>query len=160
MKNELKPLAWLVKNYSINTDKIWDYDVLKYREDQIKKFKKKCATKEEFAEAMRRELRWQYWSRAEYEVIVEIDENNCIWLKPWVGCTDPDGVKIDVTDDTSFDWRGFAEKHISSRVYKNEAKVDIWDQLEHVWDDFVTYCWEYCHKWQRKKKENKDEANI
>ena len=151
MKNEFKPLTWLVKNYSINTDKIWDYDVLKYREDQIKKFKKKCATKEEFAEAMRRELRWQYWSRAEYEVIIEINDNNRIWLKPWVGCTDPDSVKIDVTDDTGFDWRGFAEKHIASQIYKNEAKIDIWDQIEYRWSEFIDYCWEYRHKWQRKK---------
>ncbi len=152
MKNEFKPLTWLVKNYSINTDKIWDYDMLKYREDQIKKFKKKCATKAEFAEAMEREMRWQYWSRAEYEVIVEIDDNDRIWLKPWVGCTDPDSVKIDVTDNTDFDWRGFAEKHIGKQIYKNKAKIDIFDQLEYVWDDFIEYVWNYRHKWQRTKK--------
>lgn len=149
MKKEFKPLTWKVKNYCTNSNKIWEYDVLKYREDQIKKLKKKCATKEAFAEAMSREFRWQYWSRAEYEVIVEIDADNRVWLKPWVGCTDPESVKIDVADDENFDWHGFAEKHINSQIYKNEAKVDIWDQLEWQWDKFIDYVWTTRLKYER-----------
>lgn len=140
-KREFKQLSWKVKNYFCNSNKVWDYDVLQYREDQIKKLKKKCATKEEFAEAMRREMMWQYWSRCQYEVIVEIDENNRIWLKPWVGCIDPESVKIDVTDDETFDWRGFAEEHIGKQIYKNEAKIDIFDQLQWRWREFIDYCW-------------------
>lgn len=148
MKKEFKPLTWKVKNYLINENKIWDYDVLKYREDQIKKFKKKCATKEEFAEAMRREMMWQYWSRCEYEVIIEIDDNR-IWLSPWVGCVDPESVKIDVTDDESFDWHGFAEKHIGKQIYKNKANVDVWDQLEYRWEEFVSYLWHTRLRYER-----------
>ena len=148
-KREFKPLSWKVKNYLINSNKIWDYDVLKYREDQIKKLKKKCATKEEFAEVMRREMMWQYWSRAEYEVIIEIDDNNRIWLSPWVGCTDPESVKIDVTDDETFDWKGFANEHISQQIYKNEAKIDIFDQLQWKWDEFIDYCWYTRLKYER-----------
>ncbi len=141
MKKEFKQLAWKVKNYYCGNDKIWDYDVLQYRESDIKKLKKKCATKEDFSDVMGREMRWQYWSRAEYEVIIEIDENNRIWLKPWVGCVDPDSVKIDVTDDEGFDWRGFAEKHIGKQIYKDKAKIDIWDQLEYRWTEFIDYLW-------------------
>lgn len=151
-KREFKPLTWKVKNYLINENKIWDYDVLEYREEQIKKLKKKCTTKEEFSEAIRREMMWQYWSRCEYEVIIEVDDDNRIWLKPWVGCTDPDSVKIDVTDDGRFDWRGFAEKYIGKQIYKNKAKIDIWDQLEYRLDDFIDYVWNYHHKYQRTKK--------
>ena len=40
----------LVKHYNCNANKIEDYDVLKRRESDIKKLKKKCATKDEFAE--------------------------------------------------------------------------------------------------------------
>lgn len=151
-KREFKPLTWKVKNYLINENKIWDYDILKYREDQIKKLKKKCTTKEEFAEAMRREMMWQYGSRCEYEVIIEIDKNNRIWLRPWVGCTDPDSVTIDVTDDGRFDWKGFAEFHIDRQIYKNKAKVDVYDQLMYRWREFIDYVWNYRHKYQRKKK--------
>ena len=142
-------LSWKVKNYNINYGSHYDYDVLRYRLDDIKKLKKKCATKEEFAEEMRHEMKYQYWSRAEYEVIIEIDENNCIWLKPWVGCRNPDEVALDVTDDTSFDWRGFAEKHIGRQIYKNKAKIDIWDQLEYRWDEFIDYLWYTRLKYER-----------
>lgn len=150
-KREFKPLSWKVKNYNINTDKIWDYDVLKYREDQIKKMKKKYSTKEEFADALCSEMRWQFWSRCEYEVIVTVDNSDRIWLYPWVGCRDPEGVKIDVTDDENFDWRGFADKHINYQAGRNEAKIDIWDQLEYRLDEFIDYIWNYRHKYQRMK---------
>ena len=80
MQQEYKPMTWIVKNFDQNAQKLIDYDVLKYRENDIKKLKKKCATKEEFAEALRIEFMWQYWSRAEYELVIEIDENNHIWL--------------------------------------------------------------------------------
>ena len=142
-------LSWKVKNYSISHGSPYDYDVLKYRQDDIKKLKKKCATKEEFAEAMRREMMRQYWSRSEYEVIIEIDEANRIWLKPWCGCINPDEEAIDVTDDASFDWRGFAEKHIDRQIFKNKAKIDIWDQIEYRWDEFIDYLWYTRLKYER-----------
>jgi hypothetical protein len=141
MAKELNVLTWKVKNYFWNHDTVSDYDVLQYRADLVKKLKKKCANKSEFSEEMRREMMWQYWSRAEYEVIIEIDEDNRIWIKPWVGCTNPEEVKIDVTDDESFDWRGFAEKHLDRQIYKNKAKIDIWDQIEWCWDEFIDYLW-------------------
>ena len=96
----------------------------------------------------------QYWSRAEYEVIIFIDENSRVYLKPWCGCRD-DNYKIDVTDETGFDWKGFAEKHINQK-YGSEAKIDVWDQLEYRWDEFVDYVWNYHHKWQRTTKTEVD----
>ena len=141
-------LTWKVKNY-VFQNKIEDYDVLKYREDQIKKFKKQSATKEEFAEKLRGEMMYQYWSRAEYELIITIDENNRIWLEPWIGCRNMDETRIDITDDESFDWRGFAQKHIGSQIYKNGAKIDIWDQLEWRWDEFIDYLWYTRLKYER-----------
>lgn len=152
MQQEYKPMTWIVKNFDQNAQKIIDYDVLKYRENDIKKLKKKCATKEEFAEALRIEFMWQYWSRAEYELVIEIDKNDHIWLNPWCGCYNPEDVRIDVTDDESFDWKGFSEEHINKQIYKNKAKVSVYDQLVFKWDEFVSYCWNYHHKWQRNKR--------
>ena len=156
-KREFKPLSWKVKNYCINSNKIWDYDVLEYRESQIKALKKQCITKEEFARELRKELFWQYWGRCEYEVIIEVDDNNRIWLRPWVGCVDPESVKIDVTNDESFDWKSFAAKYIGERIYQSYAKIDVWNQLEFMWNEFIDYVWNYRHKYQRTKKteENK-----
>lgn len=149
MKKALNVLTWNVKNYFWNHDKISDYDVLQYREALVKKLKKKCTNKSEFDKAMRSEMTWQYWSRAEYELIIEVDENNRIYLKPWVGCVDSESVKTDVTDDSNFDWSGFAEKYIRQKGRDNSAKIDIWDQLEYRWDEFVTYVWTTRLKYER-----------
>lgn len=152
MGKKFKPLSWKVKNYDCNANKIVDYDILKYREEQIKKFKKQSKSKEEFAEKLSREFRWQYLSRAEYELIVVVDENDRIWLEPWVGCRNVDETRVDVTDDDGFDWRDFSEKHIGKQIYKNKAKFDVWDQIFYQWVTFIDYVWNFHHKWQRVKK--------
>lgn len=151
-KREFKPLTWLVMYHNFNSDKLELYDVLRYREDFIKKLKKKCATKEEFAEKMQREMMWSYWSKTEWELVVEIDDNNHIWLSPWIGSRDPENVRIDVTDREDFDWIGFARWHINRKIYKNRAKIDVYDQLEYRWDEFIDYVWSYRHKYQRTKR--------
>ena len=145
---------WLVTNFDCNKQKIEKYNVLRYREEDIKKLKKKYPTKEEFEKELRIKCMSQYWSRAEYEVIIFIDENSRVYLKPWCGCRD-DNYKIDVTDETDFDWIGFAEKHINLK-YEPEAKIDVWDQLEYRWSEFVDFVWNYHHKWQRTKKTEVD----
>lgn len=150
MKRVDTNFSWLVTNFDCNKQKIEKYNVLRYREEDIKKLKKKYPTKEEFEKELRIKCMSQYWSRAEYEVIIFIDENSRVYLKPWCGRRDSN-YKIDVTDETDFDWKGFAEKHINQK-YGQEAKIDVWDQLEYRWNEFVDYVWNYHHKWQRKKK--------
>lgn len=151
MKKEFEKLSWKVKNFDCNRDVIEDYDVLKYREDFIKKLKKKCATKEEFSEELRREFQWQYWSRCEYELIIEVTKDERVLLKPWAGCRDEEKATIDVTEDTSFDWKGFAEKHIRQQIFKNEAKIDIFDQVTYgdQFEKLVDYCWYTRLKYER-----------
>lgn len=139
-------MEWKVKNYNTNRDKIEDYDVLKYFENFLRELKKKKKTQEEFAEEIRGELKYRYWSKSEYELIVELRENDRIILLPWCGCRDTEAVAIDVTDDESFDWKGFSDKHIEKQIYKNKAKIDIWDQIEYRFDEFVLCCWNEIHK--------------
>lgn len=150
MKTEFKPLSWKVKNFDCNADKIEDYDILKYREDFIKKLKKKCETKEEFSKKMCREMMWSYWSKAEYELIIRLTDDGRVVLLPWCGSRDPEGEAVDVTEDTTFDWRGFATENIGKSIYKNEAKIDIYSQLEYRWKEFVDYCWHTRLKYERK----------
>jgi hypothetical protein len=150
-KQEFKPMSWLVKRYDINSNSIVDCNVLKYFEKNIKQFKKQCNTKNAFADVVRRELMWRYWSKSEHELIVEIDSNRRVWLKPWSGCRDPEKVRIDVTEDQAFNWRSFAEACISEQIFGTSAKIDIYDQLWFQWSAFIDYCWNYRHKWQRNK---------
>lgn len=138
-----KNLKWLVYRFNVNSQKIETYNVLggKYFLEEIKKIIKKCRDKDrsEFSEALRRETIYHFWSRCEWELIIEITEDNRIFLIPWAGCREPDEAKIDVTDDTGFDWRGFAEKHINQQIYKTKAKIDVYDQLNYMWEEFVDY---------------------
>lgn len=152
MKKEFNHLTWLVTNYNCNADKIEYYDVLKYREDFIKQLKKKCTTKEEFSQDLRREFMHQYWSRAEYELVIRLTDDGRVILLPWCGCRNPEDVAIDVTEDTSFDWKGFANEHISQQRFKNEAKIDIFDQLMYKdqFEKLVDYLWYTRLKYERK----------
>ena len=150
MQKEIETFSWKVKIFDVNLQVIRDYDVLKYREDVIKKMKKKCNTKEDFTESLRTEMMYQYWSRCEYELVIERTEDGRIWLNPWAGCRDRQNVRIDVTDMEDYDWKGFAQEYIDTH-YGNKEKIDIYDQLCFVWDAFVDYVWNYHHKWQRRK---------
>ena len=140
---------WLVTNFDCNKQKIEKYNVLRYREEDIKKLKKKYPTKDEFEKELEIWCKSRFWARAQYELILEIGDEH-VWLKPWCGCRD-DNYRIHVTFDNDFDWSGFALKHINPE-YRQEAKIDVWDQLEYRWNEFVDYVWNYHHKWQRRKK--------
>lgn len=123
-------IKFLVKEFDCNRQVIEDYDILRYREDDIKKLKKKCETKEEFAEELRREFMWRYWSKAEHELIISKTEDGRILLSPWCGCRDEEKATIDVTDDYSqLDWSAFATYHINKQTCKGEAKIDVYDQI-------------------------------
>lgn len=119
----------IVKHHNYNGDRIEDYDVLKRRDDDIKKLKKKSATKAEFADALRREFMWRFWSKAEWELIITKTDEGRVILSPWCGSRDPNLSAIDVTDDPTFDWSGFANEHIKKQIFKDYAKIDVYDQI-------------------------------
>ena len=133
-------LTWKVKIYDVNKRAIVDYDVLKYRLELIKSLKKKCASRNDFYEALKRDFRWQYWCRSEYELILSLDKDRVI-LSPWVGSRDPVAESIDVTEDTSFDWKALATLMSKEYPGKDHFKIDVWDQLSVRFDEIVDYCW-------------------
>ena len=93
-------------------------------------------------------MMWMFWARAEWELILEIDPtDNHIWLEPWVGCREPENVRIDITYAEDFDWQGFLKTKILN--YQNCAKIDVYDQLKYRWDDFITYLWTTRQKYER-----------
>lgn len=118
-----------VKYYNCNAKKIKDYDVSERRESEIKRLKKKCATKDEFAELLRREFMWRFWSKAEWELIITKTAEGRVILSPWCGSRNPDSEAIDVTDDPAFDWSGFADKHIQKQGFNDRATIDVYDQI-------------------------------
>ena len=138
-------MEWNVYIYSINRNKIEPYNIFNHWSfvKDIKKHIKKYKYKDELSEKIKYELLYYFWSKCEWELIIEITEDNRIFLNPWVGCRNPEEVRIDVTDDASFDWRSFAEYHISKQIYNNEAKIDVFNQIMFNYDSFIDYCWEH-----------------
>lgn len=121
---------FLVKDFNHSSQLIENYNILRYREDDIKKLKKKCATRTEFAEKLRTEFMWRFWSKSEYELIVSKTEDGRVLLSPWCGCYNDEKATIDVTDDYSqLDWGAFADYHIKNQIFKTEAKIDVYDQI-------------------------------
>ena len=143
-KNLEKKLEWYVYNYNCNADKIELFNIFRHGsfKEYFDKWIKTCKTKEELAEHLTSELRYYFWSKAEYELVIELTEDNHIFLNPWCGCREPEKVRIDITDDTSLNWKEFLEYHVSRQIYKNEAKIDIYDQVMFRFDDFMNYVWE------------------
>ena len=56
MIKDNQDFKWLVTNFDCNKQKIEKYDVLQYREEEIKKLKKKCPAKEEFGDKIKLNL--------------------------------------------------------------------------------------------------------
>ena len=146
-------LTWKVKRFDCNKQVIEDYDVLKYREDFIKRLKKICTNKEEFSERLKSQMKYYYWSKSEHELIISTSIDRVI-LSPWCSCREPEKASVQVSDD-SFDWFTFANYHIGRQVYSSKAKIDIYDQLAWKWSDFVDYCW-YTHLPYERKHEKFD----
>jgi ATP-dependent Clp protease ATP-binding subunit ClpA len=69
--------------------------------------------------------------------------------------------KINITDDTTLDWPAFAKKMLSEYAWHDKennrdyVKFDIYDQLMFRFDEIVDFTWNYRHKYQRIKKEEK-----
>lgn len=118
-----------VKYYNCNANKIESYDILKRRESEIKKLKKKCASKEEFSQKLKGEFQYRFWAKCEWELIISKTEEGRIILSPWIGGRNPETFSLDVTDDKNFDWVGFADKYIGKQIFLNKAKIDVYDQI-------------------------------
>ena len=133
-------MKWTVKHYDYDIPAISDYDLFPYFEEFLLKLKKQKLTREEFAKEIKSELVYLYWSKCEYEIFIEKENDGRIYLLPHCGGREKDVPFLDVTDDTSFDWKDFAEMHIKMQIYGNKAKIDIWNQIEYRFDEFIDYC--------------------
>ena len=132
-------MTWNVLIDDCNKKSIENYNVLKHEEKNIQKIKNETKTFDEFCKRLEIHFKSRYWSRCEYELMIKINSENRVILSPLFFHRD---YNLDVSDRTDFDWRGFAEYHIKKQIYRTEAKIDIWDQIEYRWDEFTRYCYE------------------
>ena len=140
-------MHWIAMYYNGNAKQFQPYDVLRYKEEFIKKLKKKVVSKEEFADKMKTEMMYHFWSRCEWEVVLSNCDSKII-MSPWVG---PEDITLDVTNQEDFNWVDFFYKQAEHYINKDRIKIDVWDQINYKFDEFIDYCWNFHHKWQRKK---------
>ena len=72
-----KQPKWIVIYHNVNADEIQTFNVLAHsslRKD-IVEATKKCKTKEEFEKLLLRSMRYHYWSKSQWEIIIS----------PWCG---------------------------------------------------------------------------
>ena len=98
-QNEIR-LVWNVYRYSFNSDKVEAvniFDHWKFSEDVLTDLRKRIK-KEEFAERLRRNLMYYFWSKCEHEIIVSS------W--PY---TDKAAAKIDIYQQVMLNFNIFLE---------------------------------------------------
>lgn len=138
-------MEWYVYNYNFNAHKIEKFNIFRYGSFTQYAYRaaRDCKDKVDFAKAIRGELLYYFWSKSEYELIIKLTDDNRVFLYPWCGSSNPYNEKIEVTDETDFDWLGFAKEHIDKQIYKNEVKIDIYDQVMFQFDKFIDYVWNF-----------------
>ena len=95
-------LSWLVYNEDFNTRCIREFDIFNhhsFRQDCIKNAKKNKDDMEAFVENLRRDLMYYFWSKCEWEII----------LDGWPHRDDFRDKKIDVYDQVALNWDVFID---------------------------------------------------
>lgn len=108
-------LEWNVFYHSINSNKITTFNIFdhwKFNED-VQKSLKKFKDKDEFAEQLRRDLRYYFWSKCEYEIIIS----------PWCGGRDTKDIKVDIYEQVMNNFNIFAD-YVWNSKKSRKKKVD------------------------------------
>lgn len=81
-------MEWNVYFYNVNHQKIETFNIFNHRyfTGYVKQHLQTCTDKDSFAEELKSELRYYFWSKSEWEIII----------KPWVGNKTPGEEKIDI----------------------------------------------------------------
>lgn len=145
-KKEEYDMVWNTYRANFNSRRIEIYNVFNHYSfyESVKKIIQKRLSKEDLSVALRREVRYYFWSRCEYEVTIA----------PFPAYIDDARLEkmIDQRDDFYDD---YGQYPCVSTVHLDSAmKVDIADQVLLNWDAFVDYV--YKQYKPRVKKENKN----
>ena len=126
-------LIWNVIEHDINGRKIDVYNVFEHGSfaESLLQIKKKYKTFEEFAEQVRRELQYYFWSKSEWEVIVTT------W-PPYI-----DGKELDrLNKEREEHIKEFGQFRFEHVNVETGVKIDVYDQIMLNWEQFITYLWE------------------
>ena len=127
-------LVWNVYEISCSTQELRVFNVFEHNSFycDIKKLLKKDMSKDDFAEQLKREAQYYYWSKTEWECIITGQPH------------------IDRKELQRFISECYSERKYAGppcrRAHTNLShsdKIDVYDQLGLNWDEFVDYVWSH-----------------
>ena len=126
-------MTWYVYRENMNNKSIEKFNIFYhggFRKD-VEDAAKIAQTKEIFAELVQRSLRYYFWCKSEYEVVVTS------W-PPYIDKAELDRVNTEY-DEYYKRWGHYPYcAHINPMIGE---KVDFYDQVMMNWDAFIEYLW-------------------
>lgn len=96
----MKQLSWNVITYDFNNKDFVSYNVLnKGIVEEIKKYTKNIKDKTAFAEEVKRICIYYFWSKSEWEIVIQ----------EWTDSDNPKEIKVDVYDQLRLNWDRFVD---------------------------------------------------
>ena len=128
-------LEYYVYYYNFNEQSIKKFNVFNHDRflEAATKNLRKCETKKEFAEELRKDLAYYFWSKAEWEVVVTS------WV-PHITMSELD--RLNEEREDSFKKYNREPYRLDVNPDVNE-KIDVYEQVMLNWNLFVDYVWSY-----------------
>lgn len=107
-------MEWNVFYHNLNSRKIETFNIFNHGSfvEYVKQHLKECETKEEFGAKLQSELRYYFWAKSEYEVIII----------PWCGGRDVKDIKVDIYTQVMNNWHVFLDY-----VWSNKNRGDLYE---------------------------------
>ena len=137
---ELKYYVYYHRFNGKSIDKFNVFDHGRFYED-VKKNLKKYDNKEEFAEELRKDLAYYYWSKSEWEVVITS------WV-PSITMQELDRLNAEREEAKKKFGRDPHSLYVNPDIGE---KIDVYEQVRLNWDLFVDYVWSH----RRKNADNK-----
>ena len=126
-------MVWNVYREDFNHGAIVKYNIFDHSSfaQDVNNLLKEDITKDEFAEQLKRSLRYYFWGKSEYEVVIT----------SWPAYIDKEELDRINTEYEEYNnkWGHYPYKiNVSPDVGK---KIDIYSQVMMNWEQFVEYVW-------------------
>lgn len=128
-------LEWNVYTHDFNKNEIKIFNIFNHGRflEDVKKNLRKCEKKKEFAEELRKDLAYYFWSKAEWEVVITS------WV-PHITMSELDRLNKEREDS----FKKYNREPYSLYVNPDVGeKIDVYEQVRLNWDLFVDYVWSH-----------------
>ena len=135
MKKEIK-LQWNVYHFDFSNKDLHIYNVFEHRSfnnDVQELLKKKDITREDFAEKLRREAKYRFWAKCEWECVI-------------TGCEPHIDRREFERLMSEYEECGKDVKRLWLRTsirLADKNKIDVYEQLMLNWEQFEAYVWSH-----------------